>query len=68
MVDILFGLGLMGMGIAMIIWATKFTEIIPFEFGARITGGSSSMAYQLLGVILVMLSFFFIFGFLKIFG
>ncbi|GEM_PF-1273629 len=68
MFDILFGLGLMGVGIVMIVWATKLTDIIPFEFGAKITGGSSSAAYQLLGVLLIMLSFFFIFGFLKIFG
>jgi hypothetical protein len=67
MINFLFGLLLMFMGAAMVVWGHKLNNFMPFEFGRSLVG-SGSAAYQLLGVVLVLLSFLFIFGVLNIFG
>ncbi len=51
-----------GLGLSMIIWPTKFTEVVPFEWGAKLTGGSSSAAYQLLGVVLILIGILLLLG------
>jgi hypothetical protein len=67
MVNFLFGILLLGLGVAMVIWGHKLNNFMPFDFGRSLVG-SGSAAYQLLGVILVLISFLFIFGVLNIFG
>jgi len=52
----------MGLGLSMILWPTKFSDAVPFEWGARFTGGSSSAAYQLLGVVLILIGMLILVG------
>ncbi len=62
MSNLILALITMGIGLAMIVWPTKFSDFLPFEWGAQFTGGSSSAAYQLLGVVLMLIGILLLLG------
>ena len=67
MANFFFGILLLSAGISLIVWGNKFNNFMPFEFGRNLVG-SGSAAYQILGIILIFLSFLFIFRMVSIFG
>jgi hypothetical protein len=62
MSNFILALVVMGLGLSMILWPTKFSDVVPFEWGAQFTGGSSSAAYQLLGVVLILIGMLILAG------
>jgi len=62
MLNLVLALVVIGLGLSMVLWPTKFSEAVPFEWGAQFTGGSSSAAYQLLGVVLMLIGMLLLFG------
>ncbi len=66
MVNFIFGLGILFVGIGLIIWGNKLNNFMPFTIGQKFVG-SGTIAYQLLGVIFILLSLFFIFGIINLF-
>ncbi len=62
MLNFVLAFVVIGLGLSMVLWPTKFSEAVPFEWGAQFTGGSSSTAYQLLGVVLMLIGILLLLG------
>lgn len=65
MANFFTGLLICFIGIAMIIWSKNIDDFVPFSYG-RSVFGSGADAYKVIGVGLVALSFFIMFGLLNI--